>query len=211
VDAPRFYLISDRDRMGPNPAHVLLGLARQGLPAFQWREKDLSPLATYDHLCQLSVLLGAVGATTRILVNDRVDTAAALRIGVHLPEEGLPTRLARAQLGPGLPIGRSTHSIDAALRARDEGADFVTFGPVFETPSKLRMGLPQGVETLAAVVRACEGFPVLALGGITIERVRPCLDAGAHGVAVIGAIWGAQDPATAYREFADALGIPAER
>lgn len=204
---PRFLLVSDRRRMGPDPVAAVLTLAREGLPAFQWREKDLPPASSYDYLCRLSVLLHAAGAfSTRILVNDRIDVAASLQLGVHLPEDGLPTRVARSILGPGALIGRSTHSADAAVRAQEDGADYITFGPIFETESKKAYGPPQGLELLEGIAHTVRGLPVLAIGGITIERAQRCLEAGAHGVAVIGAVWDAPDRAAAWRAFEAAIG-----
>lgn len=205
--APRFYLISDRRRMGSDPFAAVMRMARLGLPAFQWREKDLSALANFDLLCRAATFFKGSGAATRLLVSDRVDIAAALGIGVHLPEEGLPVRTARALLAGSGPIGRSTHSVDMALRAKEAGADFVTFGPIFETESKKGYGPPQGLDALRAVTAAAGSFPVIAIGGITIDRAPACMEAGAAGVAAIGAVWDAPDPVAAYEGFARALGI----
>jgi thiamine-phosphate pyrophosphorylase len=204
---PRFLLVSDRGRMGPDPIASVLTLARAGLPAFQWREKDLPPASSYDFLCRLAVLLHAAGAfSTQVLVNDRIDIAASLRLGVHLPEDGLPTRVARSILGSDTLIGRSAHSADAAVRAQEDGADYITFGPIFETESKKAYGPPQGLELLEGIASTVRGMPVLAIGGITVERTQACLKAGAHGVAVIGAIWDAPDPVAAWRGFEDLFG-----
>jgi len=82
-------------------------------------------------------------------------------------------------------IGVSTHSREEAQAARDGGADFVLFGPVFETESKRAFGPPQGLEKLRDVARALGEFPVLAIGGITLENIPACLSAGARGVAGI--------------------------
>ncbi len=193
--------------MGADPFAPVMRMVRMGLPAFQWREKDLSALESYDMLCRASSFLKGSDATTRLLVNDRVDLAAALDFGVHLPEQGLPIRAARQLLPEGKWIARSTHSVDAVLRAQDGGADFVTFGPIFETPSKSAYGPPQGLEALRAVTAAAGSFPVIAIGGITLERVAACIEAGASGIAVIGAVWDAPDPVAAYAAFAGALGI----
>jgi thiamine-phosphate pyrophosphorylase len=202
---PRFYLISDRRRMGSDPIAAVLRLAAAGLPAFQWREKDLPAQDSYRFLSKLVAELRDAGATTQVVVNDRVDIALALGIGVHLPEEGLPTRVAREVLGPDALIGRSTHSLESARRARDDGADFVTFSPVYDTASKRIYGPPQGLEMLRLVARELGSFPVLALGGVTAARTSECLDAGAAGIAGIGAVWEAGDPVEAYAEFARAL------
>jgi thiamine-phosphate pyrophosphorylase len=196
--------------MGADPIASVLGLARAGVPAFQWREKDLPAASSYDFLCRIAVLLHAAGAfSTSVIVNDRIDIAASLRLGVHLPEEGLPTRVARSILGSDALIGRSTHSVDAAVRAQDDGADYITFGPVFETESKRAYGAPQGLELLQGVAGTVRGLPVLAIGGITVDRAASCIGAGAHGVAVIGAVWDAADPIAAWRAFERTIGASA--
>ncbi len=212
---PRFYLISDRLRMGDDPVAAIARLARAGLPAFQWREKDLaaneSRRVVSAMVESMSVVPAEDSAATleccRILINDRADVAAALGIGVHLPESGLSTRAARAVLGQDAWIGRSTHSLDSARRARDEGADFVTFGPLYDTASKRAYGPPVGLDALRTVARELQGCPIIGIGGITLGRVTECLDAGASGIAVIGAVWDAPDPIEAWLGFARALGI----
>ncbi|MDM7916790.1 MAG: thiamine phosphate synthase [Candidatus Eisenbacteria bacterium] len=204
---PRFYLISDRRRMGCDPIAAVSAMARAGLPAFQWREKDLAAIQIYEAAQAFVASFRAQGSPTQLLVSDRVDIALAIGCGVHLPEGGLPTRIARALLPAGALLLRSTHSLAGAERARDEGADAVTFSPVFDTASKRAFGPPQGLASLQRVCEALAPFPVLALGGITLERTAACLDAGAHGVAVIGAVWDAADPAEAARKFA-ALCVP---
>ena len=205
---PRFYLISDRKRMGSDPFAVPLRLARLGLPAFQWREKDLGPLETYDALCRATTLWRAAGVCTRLMVNDRVDIAAMLNLGVHLPENGLPVRAARRVLPSEAWVARSAHSLDGAIRAQQDGADFAMFGPIYETESKRTYGPPRGLEELRMVASTLGAFPVVAVGGITPERIAACLDAGASGVAAIGAIWDTLDPIAAYERFARALDLP---
>jgi thiamine-phosphate pyrophosphorylase len=126
------------------------------------------------------------GSTTRLLVNDRFDIArAAGADGVHLTTRSLPTNVVRSICGENFLIGVSTHSVETALDARAGGADFVVFGPVFETPSKQIYGEPQGLEKLRGVTGALHGFPVLAIGGITLENAGDCFRAGASGIAAI--------------------------
>jgi thiamine-phosphate pyrophosphorylase len=118
-----------------------------------------------------------------VLISSRCDIAIASgAAGVNLPERDLSVAAARSLLGQKL-IGRSVHSLDAALRAEQEGADFVIFGPVWPTPSH-RESQPAGVEALARVARALR-IPVLAVGGVTRERVAECEAAGAAGYAAI--------------------------
>lgn len=121
----------------------------------------------------------------RVLVNDRFDVAlAAGAAGVHVTSQSISTSEVRRICGDEFIIGVSTHSLDEVLVARDEGADFVVFGPVFDTASKRSYGPAQG---LAALAKVCEvGLPVIALGGVALENVEACFRAGASGVAGIG-------------------------
>jgi thiamine-phosphate pyrophosphorylase len=133
----------------------------------------------------------------RLVVNDRLDVAlAADADGAHLPAASFPVASARALLGPGRLIGRSTHAPAEVVAAARDGADYVVLGPAYATPSKARWGAPLGLEPLreaAAVTRV----PIVAIGGITAERGPAVLAAGASGVAVIGAVFDAADPAAA--------------
>ena len=126
------------------------------------------------------------GSSTRLLVNDRFDVARAAEAdGVHLTELSLPVSVAREQCGAEFLIGVSTHSLESARRAREGGADFVVFGPVFETESKRMYGASQGLEKLQAVAAELRGFPVIAIGGVTRENMQDCFQAGASGIAGI--------------------------
>jgi thiamine-phosphate pyrophosphorylase len=131
------------------------------------------------------------GSKTRLLVNDRADIArAAGADGVHLTSQSLPAGVVRRTFGSEFLIGVSTHSLDEARAARDGGADFVVFGPVFETESKRGFGAPQGLDKLRQVADELRGFPVLAIGGISLENAGACFDAGASGVAAISLFGG---------------------
>lgn len=119
-----------------------------------------------------------------IIVNRRPDIAlAAGAQGVHLPANGLPLARVRASFGDEFLIGRSTHSFDEVEQARDGGADYVFFGPIYETPAKVRFGPPQGLDKLAEVAQL--GVPTVAIGGITRARIPEVLERGAHGAAAI--------------------------
>jgi thiamine-phosphate pyrophosphorylase len=121
-----------------------------------------------------------------LIVNDRSDIArAAGADGVHLTTHSLPAQVVRNTCGAEFVIGVSTHSIDEARAACVAGADFIVFGPVFETESKRGYGEPQGLDKLAEVTRELGEFPVVAIGGITLENVDECFQAGASGVAAI--------------------------
>ena len=142
----------------------------------------------------------------RLLINDRADVAlAAGADGVQRTHLSLPVDALRAITPAGFLIGASAHSTPEAREAVEQGADFVVFGPVYDTPSKRRYGPPQGLAALEAVTHVV-ARPVLAVGGLTPERVSEVLAVGAAGVAVIGAIYAAARPADATKAFLDALG-----
>jgi len=198
------YLITDRAAAPRPPADVVEECLAAGLRAVQLREKDLEArdlLALADTLREATQRHGA-----RLIVNDRADVAlAAGADGVQRTHSSLPVSALRAITPGGFLVGASVHSEAEARGAASEGADFIVFGPVYDTASKRRYGPPQGLAALEAVARAV-ARPVLAVGGLTPDRVAEVLAAGAAGVAVIGAIYAAPRPADAAKAFLDALG-----
>ncbi len=151
---------------------------------FQIREKSLPARVLYELTVRAAEITR--GSQTRLLINDRSDIArAAGADGVHLTSHSLPADVVRSIYGAEFLIGVSTHSLEAAREAAQAGADFVVFGPVFETESKRVYGAPLGLEKLREVARELREFPVVAIGGITIENVEKCFAAGASGVAAI--------------------------
>ena len=198
------YLITDRAAAPRPPADVVEECLAAGLRAVQLREKDLETrdlLALADTLREAAQRHGA-----RLIVNDRADVAlAAGADGVQRTHASLPVSALRGIAPAGFLVGASVHSEAEAQDAAGQGADFIVFGPVYDTASKRRYGPPQGLAALEAVTRAVDR-PVLAVGGLTPERVPEVLGAGAAGVAVIGAIYAAVRPAEATKAFLDALG-----
>jgi len=187
------YLITDRMQTAGRalPAVVAESL-RGGLRAVQLREKDLAAGQLLELAVELRQLTREYGA--KLLINDRIDVAlAAGADGVHLGKGGLPVREARRMLGSKWLIGYSAHSADEALQAQMDGADFVTLGPVYHTPSKAQYGEPLGLSALSEAVRLVT-IPVFALGGVRPASVAEVLSGGAHGVALISAIMAAPNP-----------------
>lgn len=209
--APPLCLVTDRRRFpAPEPGRafadaewrVLDAAIAAGVGAVQLREKDLDGGALYARATLLAVRCREAGV--KLIVNGRVDVALGVAAdGVQLPADGLPVTATRALLGPSRVIGCSVHTEEEL--ARSAGADFVLFGPIYDTPAKRAFGPPQGIGSLAAVVRRA-AVPVVAVGGIVPESVADVLRAGAAGVAVIGAILDAGDPADAVRAFRAVLG-----
>ncbi len=159
-----------------------------GIDWIQIREKDLPTRGLLD-LARKSVSLAA-GTNTKILINDRLDVALASgAAGVHLGGQSAPVaevvRWCRSGHAPdGFLVGASCHQLPEALAAERDGADYLFFGPVFDTPSKRAFGPPQGIGRLSDVCRAVR-LIVLAIGGITLGNATDCLSAGARGIAAI--------------------------
>ena len=155
-----------------------------GIDLIQLREKRLPAWVLFELTRQAVALMR--GTATRLFVNDRADIAAGAGAhGVHLTQQSIDAATIRRTFGDNLLIGASTHSVEEARTARTGGADFIVFGPVFETASKHEYGAPVGVEELSKVTRELVDFPLLALGGIMLDNFALCLNAGARGVAGI--------------------------
>jgi len=200
---PRVYLVTDpsagRDILS-RTASALVGLP-PGVVAVQLRARDATGR---DLLAAARALRQVVSqAGQLLLVNDRIDVAlAAGADGVHLPSAGVPPGDARVLVGKGRLVAVSCHSAADVLRARDGGADFVTFGPVFDTPSKRRYGAPVGLDRLR---EACAlGLPIVGLGGVDASNAAAVAAAGAFGVAAIRAWLDAGDPGAAVRMLLEA-------
>ena len=201
------YLITDRRGTGGRGLVDVVEMAlKGGVGAVQLREKDLSARELMEVGRELREVTRRYGA--RFLINDRVDIALALDCdGVHLGQRGISPRDARKLLGKRGLIGVSTHGIEEARRAEEEGADFITLGPIFHTPSKAQYGDPIGVEQIGCVKREIS-LPIFALGGIREEMVTEVVEAGADGIAVISAILAAKEPSEAAASLVRALTTP---
>jgi thiamine-phosphate pyrophosphorylase len=163
---------------------------RAGVDLVQIREKDLSGRELME-LARWAVKEARAG-WAKIIVNDRLDVAIASgAAGVHLGRESAPAKDVvrwvkgmRGRRAAAFLVGVSCHSMEEAREAERDGADYVHFGPVFETPSKRKFGKPQGVEKLREVCEAVR-IPVLAVGGVDERKIEECLRVGAAGIAGI--------------------------
>jgi thiamine-phosphate pyrophosphorylase len=204
LDELSLCLVTDRTQTRGRDLVAVVGeCLAAGLPAVQVREKDLGA-ADLTFVCR-RLVVGARDAGAMLVVNDRVDVALAVGAdAVQRTHASLAVDDIRAVAGRKLRIGASVHSLEEAVDAELKGADWVTFGPVYDTPSKRPYGAPQGLDRLAVVTRGLR-IPVVAIGGITPERVKDVRAAGARGVAAISAILSARSPADATRAFLEAL------
>jgi len=197
-------LVTDRSQVAGTLEEAVETCLGAGLKAVQLREKDLAARDLLSLAQRLRESTRRHGA--RLLINDRADVALAVGAdGVQRTGTSLPVSVVRSISPPGFLIGASVHSAAEARAVEPEGADFLLFGPVYDTPSKRPYGPPQGVAALERVATAVR-LPVFAVGGVTPARVAEVVRAGAVGVAVIAAILGAERPADAVKGFLDALG-----
>lgn len=173
-----------------------------GATALQLRLKNATSQEFYRTACLMKELCREAGAL--FIVNDRLDIAlAAGADGVHLGQSDLPCAAARRLAPEGFIIGVSAHTPEQAREAVADGADYLGVGAVYPTGSKSDVKTC-GVEGLKAVRDAVE-IPLVAIGGITLQRVPQVIAAGADGVAVISAVVAGDDPAIAARQFQKAL------
>ena len=183
----RLYAITDRHRCTPTPlTEVVSELLDAGVTAIQLREKDLNdaelmPLAQQIiELCQ--------NYKAKLFINTDIRVARNVgAAGVHLPANAESVGSVKAQTDDNFYIGCSVHYFDEAEKREAEGADFLTYSPIYPTASKPGYGPAVGVENLAKVAAGVK-LPVFALGGITPARATECLAAGAFGVAVMSGV-----------------------
>ncbi len=201
----KLYLITDRKQTKmPLPEAVRLAL-QGGVSAVQLRENDLPVRELLALAQELRIITREFGA--KLFVNDHVDIAVAVGAdGVHLGHQSMPVDAARKIVGSGMLIGASTHSVQEAKDAEARGADFITYGPIFETPSKAQQGKPLGKSTIREAKYPIN-IPLFALGGIKSTNVLQVIAAGADGVALISSILAADDITAAARKFMQAIAF----
>ncbi|HXW69665.1 MAG TPA: thiamine phosphate synthase, partial [Dissulfurispiraceae bacterium] len=170
----------------------------------QLREKDLPAREILAMSYRMRELTS--GYRVKLFINDRTDIALCARAdGVHLGQESMPVYAVRKLAGVGFIIGVSTHNLKEAHLAEKEGADFITFGPLYQTPSKLKYGAPVGVGELSKIAGEI-GIPVFGIGGVSAETINAVMKSGAHGIAVISGILGEYDTRRAAQCYLEQVG-----
>lgn len=204
---PPLYVILDAALLPPDAVALTESLLRAGARLFQYRDKSSSPRELLQAAQALTVTILQRGGS--FIVNDRPDIARiAAATGVHLGQDDISIPAARAVAGEESWIGISTHNLGQLERAVDSDADYIAVGPVFETHSKDRLDPVVGLEFVRQA-RQLTSKPLVAIGGITLERARQVRDAGADSIAVISDILKARDPAARVRQFLEILSAPA--
>ena len=198
---PRLYAILDPTLLTSSELDLAEALAGSGVELIQYRNKTASSRQFFDLSRQLSSALGPRGV--RLIVNDRPDIALLSGAGgVHVGQDDLSVEDARAICGPDRWVGVSTHTLDQLAAADRTSADYIAFGPIFPTATKKNPDPVVGTELLRKA-RQMTKKPLVAIGGITLDRAAEVYRAGADSLAVIRDLICAPNPGVRAREYLD--------
>ena len=195
------YLITDEQLSKGRSHQEIARLAIEGgADVIQLRDKTASSRKLYEDAMAIREITRA--ANVIFIVNDRLDIALAVDAdGVHVGQEDLPATIARQLIGKNKILGVSAETLEQAIQADKDGADYLGVGPIFEARStKPDAGEPLGLLLLKQVHQQCQA-PIIAIGGINSSNAREVIRSGADGIAVISAVVAADDVAVASREL----------
>ncbi len=194
------YLVTDRNlSRGRSTREIVAAAVAGGVTCVQLREKDCTTRSLIDEALSIRTLLKK--RNIPLIINDRLDVALAVEAdGVHLGQQDMPIRLAREIGGRSLIIGISAESVDDAVQAEQEGADYIGISPVFATPTKPDTGPPLGISGVDDIRRRVD-IPLIGIGGINHSNSASVIAAGADGIAVVSAIVSAANPGSAARDL----------
>lgn len=179
------YLITDTSISGFTHAQIVKKAISAGVRTIQLRDKQMSKRELYDQALRVRNL--TLQHKVTFIMNDYIDIAMAVRAdGVHLGQDDMPIEEARRIVGKKMIIGISTHNLGQAIKAQNQGADYIGFGPMFQTSTK-EAGRPKGLRSLRNICSKIN-IPVVAIGGISSENIRDVMDVGADACAVISVI-----------------------
>jgi thiamine-phosphate pyrophosphorylase len=196
---PRLYVILDAGMLTEPAGELARKLTDAGVKLLQYRAKDAGARELWSESRAIGGVAGRANCT--FIVNDRPDVAyLAGADGVHVGQDDLDVEQARTVIGPDRWVGVSTHNLEQFQRAAATSADYIAVGPIFQTSSKANPDPVVGTELLRRV-RALSEKPIVAIGGITLDRAAEVLEAGADSVAAISDILKSKDPAAMAREF----------
>ena len=196
---PALYAIIDAAWLKTSELAFAQMLAESGVELIQYRHKQASARNLFQVSQEIAAFLRSRGV--RFIVNDRPDIAAIIDAGgVHVGQQDLPVELARRICGPDRWVGVSTHTLEQVKEANVTSADYVAVGPIFSTTTKRDHELVVGLEFIGRA-RQLTRKPLVAIGGITLERAAEVFAAGADSVAVAQDLLTAEDPCQRAREF----------
>jgi thiamine-phosphate pyrophosphorylase len=190
------YLVTDRSlSKGRSNREIVEAAVAGGVTCVQLREKHCGTREFIHEALALRPLLR--DHNIPLIINDRLDVALVVEAdGVHLGQSDMPIAMARKIAGRSLLIGISAESADDALKAEQEGADYIGISPVFSTPTKIDTAQPLGLGGVSKI-RGLVDIPLVGIGGINLDNAASVIGAGADGVAVVSAIVSAEDPTDA--------------
>jgi thiamine-phosphate pyrophosphorylase len=200
---PRLYVILDAALITSSERDCALSLAEAGVRLLQYRNKSAQARQYLESSRKLAEVLLPQGVS--FFVNDRPDVAfLAGATGVHVGQDDLDVEQTRQIVGRDKLVGVSTHNLEQFQRAAASSADYIALGPIFRTSSKANPDPVVGLDLLRKA-RALTDKPVVAIGGISLERAASVIEAGADSIAVISGILGAPDPAQRARQYIETL------
>lgn len=202
----KLYLITDIKLFNDDDAffNAIEKALKAGVRFVQLREKDLPTRLLLDIANKLRTL--TIQYNAMLFINDRIDIALCVNAdGIHLGQASIPPHAAKRIIKENMLIGVSTHSLREALLAQQEGADFITLGPIYHTPSKLKYGAPIGLSALRDI-RKSISIPIIGIGGINHDNIKEVLDSGADGVAMIRSILSDENIEDSVKKYLMILG-----
>ena len=200
---PKVYAIMDSALLKTTELACAEILAQAGVELIQYRNKSATSRQLFEVSQLLSNFLSA--RSVRFIVNDRADIAALVRAtGVHVGQQDLGVEAARDICGQDCWVGVSTHTLEQVRRAAETSADYIAVGPIFATATKLHPDPVVGIDFIREARRLTQK-PIVAIGGITAERVEEVLDAGADSLAVAGDLLNSDSPGNRAREYLDRI------
>ncbi len=200
------YLVTDRELARGRTTLEIAGAAiRGGVSCIQLREKMCSTREFIDESLAIRSLLARHGIP--LIINDRVDVALAVKAdGIHLGQKDMPCRMARQIIPESMIVGISVESLDDAIAAQKDGADYLGVSPIYPTPTKTDTAQPLGLEGLRSI-RSEVDLPLVGIGGLNADNVAAVIHNGADGVAVVSAIVAADDPEAATRDLIEIVRL----
>jgi len=198
------YLVTDQGLAGERSLHDIVAAAtRGGVTCVQIREKTASTGEFIEEVLSIRELLKKQNIP--LIINDRIDIALAVKAdGVHLGPSDMPLPMARTLAGKSMIIGVSAESVEGAVAAEREGADYIAVSPLHRTPTKTYAFPPLGIEGLRSI-RTAVRTPLVVIGGLNRENAAEALQNGADGIAVVSAIVAAEDPEEAARDLREII------
>jgi thiamine-phosphate pyrophosphorylase len=204
------YLVTDQGLAGERTtADIVAAAIRGGVTCVQIREKTASTREFIEEALSIRELLKKQNIP--LIINDRIDIALAVKAdGVHLGPSDMPLSMARALVGKSMIIGVSSESLEGAVAAERDGADYIAVSPLHRTPTKTYPFPPLGIEGLRSIRNAVR-TPLVVIGGLNRENAAEALRNGADGIAVVSAIVAAEDPEEAARDLREIIARAREK